>query len=136
MKWPTMEHLQLIAKLNGSYAPATIRLTPWQVFPDNTVLKRSNSECGYHVILPNEHYSIHSWAYLNQNAGKGDFWMVQQYVQSLDHIGEWRVLLVGGGIMSVMHTHKTTAKDWRGDWAGTATDDFLTLQEIRCVTPY
>ena len=60
--------------------------------------------------------------------------MVQQYVQSLNQIGEWRVFLVGGTMCSIMHTHKMAGKDWKGDLAGTLMDTFLTLEEIRYVS--
>ena len=135
MKWPTIEHLQMIARSNGVYVPATVRLDRWHVLPDDVVLKRSHSEYGVHVILPGIHKDIRTWEYLNENTGKDEFWMAQQYVQSLEQIGEWRVLLLGGHIMSVMHTHKTAGRDWAGDWAATPTTDFCTFQEIRCIPP-
>lgn len=94
----------------------------------------SITNCACHATMQRK--TICAWPYLNKNAGEVGFWMAQQYIQSLDHIGQWRVLLVGGGIISIMHTHKTTAKDGSDDWAGTATNVFLTLQEIRCVTPH
>lgn len=56
--------------------------------------------------------------------------MAQEYVQSLHEIGEWRVFVVGGKIISVIHTFKKS----NGGWGGIPTNSFLTLDEIRRVS--
>ena len=124
----------MITLLNGWYALPTIHPNPGQDIPENIILKRSHSECGMHVILPTAP-SIHRiWRYLNAHSGKGEFWMAQRYIQSLDQIGECRVFLVGETMCSIMHTYKMAGKNWKGDWAGTMMDTFLTLGEIRYIS--
>ncbi|KAG6369552.1 hypothetical protein JVT61DRAFT_14253 [Boletus reticuloceps] len=127
MKWNTICHLQMIARLHGSYTPRTVRLSTGQDIPDDVVLKRSHSECAKHVILPTASRSRRTWEYLNAHTDKYEFWMAQEYVQSLDQIGEWRVFIVGGNVISVVHTYKTSDDGWKG----TVTESFLTLDEIR-----
>lgn len=123
----------MIARLSRSYAPRTVRLEPGQAIPELAVLKRSNSECGAHVILPTAPKERRTWAYLNEQSERDTFWMAQEYVPSLDQVGEWRAFVVGGNIISVMHTHKTPEKDWKGDWSGCEVESFLSLDEIRYV---
>jgi len=52
--------------------------------------------------------------------------MVQEYVESLAAIGEWRAFIIGGKIEAVVHTYKVKGNDWNGK----AVQDYLTLQEI------
>lgn len=127
-KWPTLCHLQTIARLRGEYMPTTICLKKGQDIPHNMVLKRSHSECCEHVILPTASRHCVTWERLNSETGNDEFWMAQEYVQSLDKIGEWRVFIIGGNVISVMHTYKSSNDRWHGEVAGS----FLTLDEIRC----
>ena len=128
-KWTTICHLQMIAQNAGRYAPRTTVLKVGEEIPPGTVLKRSHSECGDHVVLPSAKPRYRTWEYLNAVTSEGTFWMAQEYVESLEAIGEWRVLIVGGRIIAVMHTYKAT----NGKWGGTPTEAFLTLDEVLCV---
>lgn len=128
-KWTITSHLQMIARLQGSYTPSTTILTPGHDIPANTVLKRTHSECGQHVILPTDRKLHRTWEYLNARTGKDELWMAQEYVESLAQMGEWRAFIIGGKVISVMHTHKVSD----GDWLGACTNSYLSLDEIRRV---
>jgi len=130
-KWQTSQHLQLIARDNRRYSPATRLLLPGEDIQENDVLKRSHSDCGKHVILPNAPRSHRNWDHLKTkiNAGTEEFWMAQEFVSSLGDIGEWRVFIIGGRITSVMHTYKLA----NGKWQGTMVQKYMTTEEIRCV---
>lgn len=130
-KWATISHLQMIAKKTGRYAPVTTLLHEGHEIPPGVVLKRSHSDCGTHVILPNSNTRHRTWKYLNTVTSKDTFWMAQEYVPSLPKIGEWRVFVVGGKVIAVMHSCKRAGSN--GEWKGEQTDAFLTLDEIRFV---
>lgn len=122
----------MIAKIRGLYAPATRVLTLGEDIPPSTVLKRSHSNCGTHIVLPAAGACNRTWDHLNAQISEDTVWMAQEYVQSLDEIGEWRVLIVGGGIVAVMHTYKKSNGGWHGvtleqmkdlEWAVARTPD-------------
>ncbi|KAF8556441.1 hypothetical protein OG21DRAFT_1506544 [Imleria badia] len=128
-KWPTLCHLRIIAANQNRFTPSTIRLTEESEIPPNAVLKRSHSECGLHVILPDAKSAERSWTYLKRHIHDDEFWMAQEYVPSLDDIGEWRVIIIGGMILSVVHTYK--AKQEKDViWMGAPVDTFLSLDEV------
>ena len=133
-KWQTSRHLQLLAKDFSRYAPATRLLRPGDEIHKTDVLKRSHSDCGLHVIFPSAPSSHRTWDYLNSkiNPGTDEFWMAQEFVPSLACIGEWRVFIVGGTIISVMHTFK----QGNGKWLGTAVEKYMTMEEIGYVSLY
>ncbi|KAI9567211.1 hypothetical protein HD554DRAFT_1008650 [Boletus coccyginus] len=83
-KWKTSCHLQMIAKIRGLYAPATRVLTPGEDIPPSTVLKRSHSNRGSHIVLPAAGACNRTWDHLNAQISEDTVWMAQEYVQSLD----------------------------------------------------
>ena len=56
----------------------------------------------------------------------GTFWMAQEHVPSLEIIGEWKVLIIGGRIITIMHTYKSQS----GQWGSEETSAFLTLDKV------
>ena len=124
-KWNTLTHLNLIAAENSMYTPLTRALRKGDPIPSGTVLKRIHSDCGLHVILPDAGDQQRSWKHLNDLAPHGETWMSQEYVDSLDKVGEWRVFVIGGQILSVVHTHNKEPR-----WGAKAVRSFMTLEEV------
>ena len=129
-KWTTLCHLQIIAQNTRRYTPRAALLVPGEVIPPDAVLKRSHSECGTHVLLPSAKPELRTWEHLTSNATDGTFWMMQEYVPSLEWLGEWRVLVVGGKIIAVMHTIKLR----NGEWVGRPVHAFRSLEEVAYVS--
>ncbi|KAI5984890.1 hypothetical protein EDD15DRAFT_2193948 [Pisolithus albus] len=126
-KWPTTCHLQMIAQLKGNYSPFTSQLEDGADIQEDTVLKRSNSDCGKHIILPSVASKYRTWNHLRSCINDDEIWMAQEYVETLGTIGEWRAFVIGGRIMSVVHTHKRSD----GMWTGVQTESFLKTEEIK-----
>ena len=123
-----ISHLDEVARTcTQSFRPTTERLSPGQSIPSNTVLKRTNSDCGLHVLMPE---SIHrNWEYLHKNSEiDGSIWLSQSYVPSLYKLGEWRVILIGGQVVHTVHTHY---KPHLNDWTFNAAEKFYSLGELR-----
>jgi hypothetical protein len=111
--------------------------------PTDTVLKRSHSECGEHVIMPvtlaggsggaADRYrksinAMRTWSNLDARTHSGDEkWASQEYIETLVTVGEWRFFLIGGHVDNIVHTIK--GKD--GLWIGRRVSSFLTLAELR-----
>ncbi|KAF8435843.1 hypothetical protein L210DRAFT_870722 [Boletus edulis BED1] len=125
-KWTTICHLKIIAQDSSLYAPRTRILKHEEAIPPDAVLKRSHSECGRHVLLPSASPRCRTWEYLSTITNNGTFWMAQEHVPSLEWLGEWRVLIVGGRIITVMHTYKLH----NGEWTGSEVHEFRTLDEV------
>ncbi|KAI6025432.1 hypothetical protein EDC04DRAFT_2606310 [Pisolithus marmoratus] len=125
-KWPTIISLQLMAQMNHEYFPRTVVLKDGTAIEESTVLKRSNSDCGKYVILPTAAAKYRTWKYLKSCINNKEIWMSQEYVDTLATIGEWRTFIIGGKILSVVHTQKKSD----GKWIGTPTESFLTGTEI------
>lgn len=72
---------------------------------------------------------MRTWRHLDSETCEGTFWMAQEYVPSLSIIGEWRVFVIGGRMVAMVHTYRkktTRAEEWFGEEA----DAFLTLDEV------
>jgi hypothetical protein len=132
-KRDVLYHLRVIATMRNGYAPATTLLEEGQEIPENCVLKRSHSDRGSHVILPSTDLSLRTWDYLKSHIYSDEIWMKQEYVRSLQELGEWRAFIIGGRIISVVHTVKSkTETTWNYCHVGS----FLTLDEIQYVSSY
>ena len=145
-KWNTVAILDMIAVENGWRRPKTTVLTPGCAIPTGTVLKRSHSECGLCVILPEEVVrdtegvpsqeldmwkGLRTWDHLNaRTTVTGQKWVSQEYVDTLVMFGEWRCFIVGGHVINVVHTIKEDDSDL---WHGKRVWEFLSLAEIRYV---
>lgn len=132
-----IENLDTIAStITRSARPVTRQLSDGQNFPSNIVLKRTHSDTGYHVLMPfnKEHAPKRIWDYLRNNVEiPGSVWLGQTYVRYLELLGEWRVFLVGGQIVYMVHTSKhPSKKTWQWDVAHT----FYSLEELTYVVSY
>ena len=127
-KWTTITHLQMIARRMGGFAPVTTLLRDGDPISSGVVLKRSHSDCGEHVILPSASARNRSWPHLTRLTSKDTFWMSQEYVPSLEKMGEWKAFIIGGKIIAVMHSRKVPSS---GEWKGEQVDAFVTLDEMR-----
>ncbi|KAI6137953.1 hypothetical protein BKA82DRAFT_4368126 [Pisolithus tinctorius] len=127
VKWETLAHLQAIAAIHRWEVPKMHIISDGDPIDDAYVLKRSHSDCGKHVILPTAPNTSRTWAHLknNTNEDSDEVWIAQQYIPSLVFLGEWRVIIVGGQIMSVTHTHRLN----NGGWSGIPVTSFLSLEE-------
>ncbi|KAI6154549.1 hypothetical protein BKA82DRAFT_4010384 [Pisolithus tinctorius] len=127
VKWETLAHLQAISGIQRWAVPEMHIISDGDPIDDAYVLKRSHSDCGKHVILPTAPKSSRTWAHLrnNMNEDSDEVWIAQQYIPSLVFLGEWRVIIVGGQIMSVTHTHRLN----NGGWSGIPVTSFLSLEE-------
>jgi hypothetical protein len=68
------------------------------------VLKREGSDCSNHVLRPDDVRKL-STSKLLKMARESPFrWLRQDFVPALKHVGEWRVLIVGGRILYVVNT--------------------------------
>ncbi|KAF9230949.1 hypothetical protein BU15DRAFT_82991 [Melanogaster broomeanus] len=141
-KWRTVRIMEMAAYANGWQRPHTDILTDSCEIREGTILKRSHSNCGNHVILPEQvitgssvseneaHQQLRaqrSWTHLNANTHSGDEqWVSQEYVETLRTLGEWRCFLVGGHIINIVHTFE----DEDGNWVGRRAWRFMSLKEI------
>lgn len=94
---------------------------------ENTVLKRANSDAGLHVILPHQRRdrNLENLKALSPN---GERWLMQEYVETLITVGEWRVFVVNGHPIHTAHTFKTES-GWRAEPA----TSFWSLRDIEYV---
>jgi len=142
MIWPHPEHVDrvgvksnLIASLDEIAREVTF--TPRPVtkvikrpcpIPTDTVLKRTHSDTGKHVVLPNT--IGRTWDKL-QDGPRGSIWLSQTYIPTLPQLGEFRVMLVNGEPLYTIFT--VMLKSDCG--AAVPVDRFLALSEIRCSQP-
>jgi hypothetical protein len=68
------------------------------------VLKREGSDCTNHVLRPDEVRKLSAVKLLKMTTESPFRWLVQDFVPALKHVGEWRVLIVGGRILYVVNT--------------------------------
>ena len=120
-------HLDIIAgTITHTFRPATKQLIPGDPIPANAVIKRSHSDCGQHVIMPDE--SGRDWESINQMPHVPDaIWFAQVYVPTLRTLGEWRVFIIGGHPAFVVHTRYNTDKSV---WIRELVDTYYLLEEI------
>jgi hypothetical protein len=67
-----------------------------------------------------------TWPYLISQAPAGEIWMAQQHMPLLPKFGEWRVFVVGGRIIQVVHTYRVG----NGDWLGCPVKAYWSLEEL------
>jgi glutathione synthase/RimK-type ligase-like ATP-grasp enzyme len=129
-KIPLMQNLDFIAStVTKSKRPITEILDVTTSIPDSIVLKRTHSDCGNHVLFPGDPL-INPTYLLSQLDIPGSRWLGQNFVPTLRKLGEWRVFIIGGQIVDVVHTrinHET------GCWKWERTTRFWSLGELRQV---
>jgi hypothetical protein len=97
--------------------------------PVDTVLKRGNSDCGHHVLFPSEGRRRKvSVANLRRMSPFGEVWLSQEFVPTLQSVGEWRVFVINGNIIHTIHTSKV---DVAQGWGAQQVMSFWSLKEIR-----
>lgn len=128
-KIDTLQHLKVIANMQNQFSPQTTILKEGDEIPDDVVLKRSHSDCGDHVILPYSTPSFRTWKHMTGSIHSDELWMKQEYVPSLRELGEWRCFIIGGRMISVIHTVKM--KSGKHVWKYNQVDSFLKLDEIQ-----
>lgn len=124
-----IRHLEFVASTMSSLRPVTIILNGGDLIPTTAVLKRSHSDCGEHVIMPGN--SGRNWTYLNNYPPiHGATWFAQAHVPTLRTLGEWRVFIIGGKPIYVVHTKYNNEKE---TWSWEQTDSFYSLEEYQYV---
>lgn len=130
MKDEVIRDLSTIAIYSKDIRPTTIVLPKSRhcAIPKDTVLKRSHSDCGHHVIMPNDTMK-RTWEYLSSQTMHGEKWISQEYISTFKAFGEWRVFVVRGHIHHILHTWKTKS----GLWDGREVSHYWSLDELWCV---
>lgn len=130
-KLTVISDLTLIAEQNvHSLRPKTRKLSFNSIIPSNTVLKRSHSDCSTHVIMPSDS-KRRTWKYLSTMAPGGELWISQEHIPTLETFGEWRVFIIRGRILHVVHTHRRGKG--RYNWHGTRVENYRSLEDMRSV---
>jgi hypothetical protein len=119
-----IESLDWIAEKMKSPRPKTVTLTRGDPIPDNVVLKRTHSDQNQHVRLPGK---FNGWDELEEGS-EGGVWFSQDYVDLLEKLGEWRVIMAGGEITYVIHTVYNTVEE---TWSYDIVDDYISLRSLR-----
>lgn len=130
MKQQLIFHLDIVAAtVTRTLRPATKTLNIGDTIPQETVIKRSHSDCGIHTLMPNE--SGRNWeSMLRLPQVPGAVWFAQTYVPTLRTLGEWRVFLIGGEPVYIVHTKFHEEKSiWKWEFV----ENFYSLQEFRYV---
>ena len=126
LKITTIGNLDTIAQVQRGRRPATIVLSEGDEIVPGTMLKRSHGDCGKQVVMPSNTVR-RNWTYLSSQLSEPHHrWMMQEYVPALETVGEWRVFVVGGRPMHVVHTRRLKS----GKWMGRRVENFCMLQEI------
>jgi hypothetical protein len=131
-KWDLIQKLDLVAaRRTFSARPRTRPLIDGETLNSHMVLKRTHSDMGRHVILPEDHSDRRDWEYLRLNMEvPGCLWLGQSHIPTLSTLGEWRVFLVAGQIVYTVHTvYKPAKKTWSWDVPTT----YYSLDELRYV---
>ena len=72
---------------------------------DKTVLKRTHSESGNHIIFLQDMLGKRTWEYMDAHSEIPRCrWFSQTYVPLLKDYGEWRVVIVRGAPAYTVHT--------------------------------
>lgn len=119
--------LDMISGRSNALRPKTVVLCrdgP-DIKPD-TVLKRSNSDCGHHVVFPDER-RMRTTDYIQSLSPCGEMWLMQDYVPTLVTLGEWRTFIVNGAVIHTVHTCKRSGTD---GWKAKLATSFWSLDEI------
>lgn len=120
--------LGIIADRTGNPSPRTETVAPNAIMiPTDTVLKRSNSDSGNHVILPNNR-PRRTLLFLQDNSPHGELWLSQEFIPTLQTMGEWRVFIVNGHIIHAIHTYKAASGH---GWIARPATLFWSLNDIQ-----
>jgi hypothetical protein len=136
--WPPHEHLEIGSKdqlMKNLDLVAKIRTNTdrpkWRILKDgdrlshDLIIKRTHSDCGSHVLKPGN--ILRDWEYLRNETIPGSVWIAQTYVPHLCELGEWRVIIVGGEIIYIVHTDY----DEDGDvWSWEPVRTYYSLKEL------
>lgn len=138
--WPPPQHVErmgskitlannldfIAATATNTKRPITRILDVTQQIPDSIVVKRTHSDSGNHVLLPGNPL-INQEYLLSQLNIPDAVWFGQSYVPTLRHLGEWRVFIIGGRIIDIVHTriHQET-----GCWKWERATQFWSLEEL------
>lgn len=124
-----MQHLSNIAAISKTIRPVTKIISSQTHIPNNIVLKRSHSDSGQHVLMPNE--QGRDWESLSRHMEiPGCVWMGQTLVPHLHDIGEWRVFIIGGRIVYCVHTRYNQGKR---TWKWEPVTEYYSLNELKYV---
>lgn len=131
LKHPDCAALSFIAMQMKTLRPNTVRILDVRNYniEKETVLKRSHSDCGQHVILPGDRRK-RTEDYLKEHSAYGEVWLQQEYVDPLKSVGEWRAFIVNGQLIHTVHTFRD---DLTGRWQGTQAKTIWSLEEITYV---
>jgi hypothetical protein len=125
-----IQSLESIAEeITKSCRPQSRVLTPGEALPSRAVLKRSHSDCGGHVLFPDQ--PGRTWDEMRSFSPHiRAVWFAQMLVPELERFGEWRVFIIGGKPIYVVHTryNKQTA-----GWLWEPVDSYYSLRELRSV---
>jgi hypothetical protein len=94
------------------------------------VLKRTHSDAAEHVLLPHDKamQPKRNWEYLRSQMDiPGCQWMAQTYVETLKKRGEWRVFVIGGQIVYMLHTLRNREKK---TWSWDVVRTYYSLEEL------
>ena len=119
-------HMDRISQQMGTMRPETKKLARGDPIPTGTVLKRTHSDSGQHVILPASEYR--QWSNMEQGPPEAQ-WLSQEFVPTLRSIGEWRVVIVNLTIQYVTHT--LAAKDGSQALSSKPVEGYYSLDEWR-----
>ena len=133
-KDPDVALLDVIANEFHTLRPTTTTINLQGVVNDDmialeTVLKRSNSDCGQHVILP-EARRNRKVDHLRTLSLYGEQWLMQEYVTTLHTVGEWRTFIVNGSVIHTVHTYRHPDT---GAWVAKQASSFWSLKQLRYV---
>jgi glutathione synthase/RimK-type ligase-like ATP-grasp enzyme len=131
-KYDVIRQLDLVAaRRTISARPVTHKLDDIDnIDPTKVVLKRTHSDMGQHVILPGDE-SKFTLEYLQSRLEvPGCFWFAQTFVPTLRELGEWKVFLIGGQIVYIVHTRRNWSK---GVWVSETPTTYYSLEELRWV---
>lgn len=129
-KWQLIQNLDIIAAKHRQTRPKSRLLTDGQPIHPDTVLKRTHSESGNHVIFPDSEQHKRTWKYLKCNSEVPRCkWFCQTFVRLLRTYGEWRVIIVGGSPAYTVHTQPSP----RDTWKRTVVSSFWPLNRLQYV---
>jgi hypothetical protein len=120
-------HLDIVAEtITKTPRPTTKVLKANEPLPPNAVIKQTHSDAGCHVHLPT---NLHrNWEYMNEfQPIPESLWMAQTYVPTLRSLGKWRVFIIGGQPIHIVHTKYKADKL---AWSWESVERYYTLNEL------
>lgn len=122
-----IHHLDVIAGKTSSLRPQSKIIRDGDPIPKDAVLKRTHSDCGAHVIMPNDDVD-RIWDTLNDNLNTpGSVWIAQALIPTLRKLGEWKVILIGGQPLYTVHAKYNEVKS---TWSWEPVDSYYSLDEF------